>query len=169
MKIFTNILKKFHNQKGIAGTDIAIAIIIISVTIGVITGIYINVTNGSKENIRYSAATRIATQIAENIEAMTYDELESETILQIDANTEDGVERKVLNVIIPKGYIVEVTKSQVDSDLDIIKKYNIDVSYRVSKNNYDNVSIQIIKQRELLEQTNQPDLSLLQNYNKTKK
>ena len=169
MKIFTNILKKFHSQKGITGTDVSIAIIIISVTIGVITGIYINVTNSSKENIRYSAATRIATQIAENIEAMSYDELESETILQIDSNTEDGVERKVLNVIIPKGYIVEVTKSLVDSDLDIIKKYNIEVSYRVGKKNYDNVSVQIIKQRELLEQTNQPDLSLLQNYNKTKK
>ena len=166
MKIFRNILKKFHSQKGITGTDVAVAIIIISATIGVITGIYINVTNGSKENIRYSAATKIVTQVAENIEAMSYDELSSATTFELDSNTDEGVERKVLGVTIPKGYSIKVTESDFTSDLDIIKEYNIEVSYRVGKDYNDSVSVQVIKKRELLEQTNKPDLYLIPNYSK---
>lgn len=164
MKIFKKILKKFHSQKGITGTDVAAAIIIISATVGVITGVYINVTNGSKENIRYSAATKIVTQVAENIEAMSYDELASVTTLELDASTADSVERKVLGVTIPKGYSIKVTESEFTSDLDIIKEYNIEASYRVGKDYNDSVSVQVVKKRELLEQTNEPDLYLIPNY-----
>ena len=163
MKLFKNFLKKFHSQKGITGTDVAVAIIIISVTIAVITGIYINVTNGSKENIRYSAVTRIATQIAEKIEAMGYDELASVTTWKIDNKS---TERKIVGITIPKGYKVEITEAGVSSGLDIVKKYNIEVSYKASKIYDDSVNIEVVKERELLEQTNKPDLYLLENYAK---
>ena len=161
MKFFKRFLKNFHSQKGITGTDVAIAIIIISVTIAVITGIYINVTNGSKENIRYSAVTRIATQIAEKIEAMSYDELASVTTWAIDNELTD---RKILDITIPKGYEVVVTEVGVDSGLDIVKKYDIAVSYKVNKSYDDSINIQVVKERELLEQTNKPDLYLIDNY-----
>ena len=162
MKILENILKKFHSQKGITGTDVAVAIIIIAATVGVITGIYINIVNGSKENIRYSSATRIATQIAENIEAMSFDEAISVTKLKVDSSSED--ERKIFNVSIPKGYSAEVKLSNVSSEVDVVRKFNIEVSYKVRKNYNDNIDLEVIKQRELLEQTNKPDLNLLSNY-----
>ena len=164
MKVFKNFLKKFHSQKGVTGTDVAAAIIIISATIAVITGIYINIINSSKENIRYSAATRIATQIAEKIEAISYDELDTNTIWSIDAT--NNTERKILGITIPKGYSVNITETTLDSGLDIIKKYNIETSYRVNAKYDDTVVVQVIKERELLEQTNKPDLFLIKNYTK---
>lgn len=168
MKIFENFLKKFHNQKGITGADVAIALIIIAATIGVVASIYINITNTSKENIRYSAATRIATQIAENIEAMSYEEVKSITKLEIAANTTEE-ERKIFNVTVPKGYSVKLTVLDITSSVDVVKKFNIEVSYRVRNNYNDTISLQVIKQRELLEQTNSPELDMIPDYDTSSK
>ena len=55
-------MKKFREEKGLTGADVAGAICVIALAIGIVTSIYINVTNKTKENIRYSAATRIATR-----------------------------------------------------------------------------------------------------------
>lgn len=164
MKIAQKIFRKFHNQKGITGTDVAAAIMIIAVTVGVITGIYINIINSSKENIRYSAATRIATQIVENIEAMSYDEVASQTVWELEAKSENNIDRKVFNVAIPTGYSVVVTPSSISSDVDVIKKINVEVSFKAGKASKDYINLQIIKQRELLEQTNEPDINLLLEY-----
>ena len=167
MNFFKDFLKKARSQKGITGTDVAVAIIIISATIAVITGIYINITRGSKENIRYSAATRITTQIAEKIEAISYEELASNTIWSLDAtHTTSANDRKILGISIPKGYEVEITETKVSSGLDIIKKYNIKTTYRVNEKFNDIVTAQVVKERELLEQTNKPDLYLIDGYSK---
>ena len=161
MKIAEKISRKFYNKKGITGTDVAAAIMIIFVTIGVITGIYINIMNASKQNIRYSAATRIATQIVENIESMGYDEVISQSVLQIDSKTGDDIDRKIFNVAIPMGYSVDVTISNISSEVDVIKKINVEVSYKAGKSAIDYINLQVVKERELLEQTNVPDMSLL--------
>ena len=68
-------IKYLRSNRGITGTDIVAAITLIILTMGVVTAIYINVTNKTKENIRYSNATRIATQIIENIQINTFADL----------------------------------------------------------------------------------------------
>lgn len=98
---FKELLKKFKTEKGITGVDVAVAISIVVLTIGVVTAIYINTTNKSKESIRYSAATRIATQIVENIQSMTYDEVvyrcSNSNLSKVESNT-DG---KIFGVNVP--------------------------------------------------------------------
>lgn len=164
MKIFQNLFKKFHSQKALTGADVVISIAIILITIGVMTGIYINVTNGSKENIRYSAATRIATQISENIESMSYDEVVSIGDKEIPSQKNGNETRKIFNTTVPVGYSVKVTSTKLSKDLDIVRNFDIEVSYRVSKKTNNSVTLQVTKERELLEQTNRPDLSLLPDY-----
>lgn len=162
MGIFKNISKKFRDEKGLTGADVVVSIAIIGVTIALITGIYINITNTSKENIRYSAATRIATQISENIQAMSYDEFIK--IGNIDISSNAGGTRRAFDTAVPRGYSVTVTSSKLSTTLDIVREVNVEVTYRVNNNLNNDISLKFVKERELLEQTNKPDLSLLPSY-----
>lgn len=164
MKIFQRLFKKFHNQNALTGADVVISIAIILITIGVMTGIYVNVTNGSKENIRYSAATRIATQISENIEAMSYDEVITIGDREVPEKKNGNETRKIFNTTVPVGYSVKVTSTKLSKDLDIVRKFDIEVVYRINNKTNNSIVLQVTKERELLEQTNRPDLSLLPNY-----
>ena len=58
-----NLLKNFKNEKGATGADIVVALSIIVLTVSVISMVYINLTNGSKNVNRTAGATRIATNI----------------------------------------------------------------------------------------------------------
>lgn len=164
MKLLKKISKKFHSKKGITGTDIAAAIAVIVMTMGIVTGIYINVTNKSKENIRYSNATRIATQLIENIQANTYQDLiyrvSAGKIDELAKSTKDE-SKKIFGVNIPKGYSAQVTASNTTSDsFDIIRDVKVEVKYEIS-NTDKTITLYTTKERELLEQTNKPDMSTL--------
>lgn len=97
----TESLKKLKSKKGITGVDVAVAISIIVLTIGVVTSIYINTTNKSKESIRYSASTRIATQIVENIQSMTYDEVVYRCSNSNLSKVESNIDGKIFGVNVP--------------------------------------------------------------------
>ena len=155
--------KKLHSEKGLTGADVAVSIAIIVITIAVASAIYVNATSDSKEEIRYSAATRIATQIVENIESMTYDEIiyRCENSYNSVDSDEDGT---VFGVSVPSGYSATVTASEVDgAELDVVRDITVNVTYKIS-NTEKAITLYTTKEKELLEQTNEPNLNLIEDY-----
>ncbi len=141
---------------------------------GVVTAIYTNLTNKSKENLRYSAATRIATQIVENIQSKCYDELihrcsgagTNGNLSEVEFS-KDGPHRtvnggKIFDVKVPVGYSAKVELSNA-KDLDIVRNVTVTVKYKILGFER-NVTLYTVKQKELLEQTNKPDLTMIKDY-----
>lgn len=65
-------------QKGATGIDIVISIATIVLTVAVVSMIYVNTTLQSRNVARTAGATRIATNILENIEKISYEDFISE-------------------------------------------------------------------------------------------
>lgn len=177
-----NILK---NQKGITGIDIVIAITIIMTSTIAILAIYVNVVGGSKKATRNSAATRIATGILENIDAMYYADVEQEldrikkekNIVNEDdpysfsfiANLSNET---VFNTKIQSGYKVELDSTEITSSTDkgfseddgaiwdcpLVLQVKVTVSYEASGTTQ-KVILKTIKQKEILEECNAPVLT----------
>lgn len=178
-----NLLTNFKNEKGATGADIVVALSIIVLTVSVISMVYINLTNGSKNVNRTAGATRIATNILENIDKMSYTQY-NETLNAFatndskgwtvtgDANSKTiilegkktGTE-KIFDTKIPKGYKVELTSQSINAGdslpkYDLIKKINVKVTFTVSKTEQ-NVSLYTSKEREQLAEVNKPDIDSL--------
>jgi len=84
-----NLLTNLKNEKGATGADIVVALSIIVLTVSVISMVYINLTNGSKNVNRTAGATRIATNILENIDKMSYTQY-NETLNAFATNDSKG-------------------------------------------------------------------------------
>ena len=159
---------KLKSKKGIAGTDIAIAVILIVVTIGIVTAIYVNTLNKSKDNMRYANAVRIATNIIETIQRQPY-----EYLLKIcDNDTEhvkevNGGNQKVFDTKIPNGYSAKITATpKTGAQYDIIRDVVVTVTYK-STTSYKTVTLNTTKQMELMDIANAPDFSLIEGYSLT--
>lgn len=178
-----NLLTNFKNEKGATGADIVVALSIIVLTVSVILMVYINLTNGSKNVNRTAGATRIATNILENIDKMSYEQYNKALdafatndskgwTVTGDANAKTitlegkktGTE-KIFDTKIPKGYKVELTSQSINAGdslpkYDLIKKINVKVTFTVSKTEQ-NVSLYTSKEREQLAEVNKPDIDSL--------
>ena len=66
--------KKLNNEKGVTGVDIVVSVTMIVVTIAVVMAIFANISSVSRDINRTSGATRMATNILENIEIMYYED-----------------------------------------------------------------------------------------------
>lgn len=179
-----NLLKNLKNEKGATGADIVVALSIIVLTVSVISMVYINLTNGSKNVNRTAGATRIATNILENIDKMSYEQYNKALdafatndskgwTVTGDANAKTiilegkktGTE-KIFDTKIPKGYKVELTSQSINAGdslpkYDLIKKINVKVTFTVSKTEQ-NVSLYTSKEREQLAEVNKPDIDSLE-------
>ena len=179
-----NLLINFKNEKGATGADIVVALSIIVLTVSVISMVYINLTNGSKNVNRTAGATRIATNILENIDKMSYEQYNKALdafatndskgwTVTGDANAKTitlegkktGTE-KIFDTKIPKGYKVELSSQSINAGdslpkYDLIKKINVKVTFTVSKTEQ-NVSLYTSKEREQLAEVNKPDIDSLE-------
>ena len=182
------IRKKLNSEKGVTGVDIVVSITMIIVTISVVMAIYVNINNTSRNVTRTAGATRIATNILEQIEIMYYEELQVKlqemasdtanvTFTRNDAelvtyNGEyviDGKKvpstYKLFNTRVPTGYTVVLNISNVfgakeTSKFDIIKKVDISVKYNVAGLEKE-VSLSTTKQHEKLNYGyNEPIISI---------
>lgn len=176
-----NLLTNLKNEKGATGADIVVALSIIVLTVSVISMVYINLTNGSKNVNRTAGATRIATNILENIDKMSYEQYnktfeeltkktgdawdisEDKTTITFDPKKTPETE-KIFETKIPKGYKVELISQNVYVNslpkYDLIKKINVKVTFTVSKTEQ-NVSLYTSKEREQLAEVNKPDIDSL--------
>lgn len=146
------ILKKLKSQKGLTGADVAIAVSILVMTVVVVTMIYVNIDVGNKSINRTSGATRIATNILENIKLEEY-----ENVVSKDSKT-DG--NKMYNTKIPNGYHTVVTVEELeDSDLfKLVKKVDVSITYKVG-NEEKNISVSTAIESEFSMECNEPKFS----------
>lgn len=181
-------LQKFKSQKGATGADIVVALSIIVLTIGTVSLIYVNVSKGSKNVNRTAGATRIATNILEYIDSISYDEFNSG--LNISANVDKGIsvsdasgkktiiiegaktgDERLFSTKIPKGYTVELIAENIYSDraekADLIKEITVNVKFKGAGKNssdvnkIDVVSLSTSKIRDDVSYANKPDLTTL--------
>ena len=177
-KIF---FKNLENQKGVTGADIVIAVTILLITISVVSIIYVNTTLESRNVTRTAGATRIATNILENIEKLSYDEFVTNFNQEITSSvkqttseylnyylTDGGTDGKLFSTKIPNGYDVYIkaepnygshtsnTKEQFDliRDVKVIFAFNVgDITEKVD--------FQTVKKREIIGESNEPSTEYL--------
>ena len=148
--------KKLNNDKGVTGVDIVVSVTMIVVTIAVVMAIFVNISSTSREVNRTSGATRMATNILENIELMYYQDFltelealrhkttyvtyENEVGSLFDYNGtyiisgEKMGSDKVFNTKIPNGYTLKLTISSVfgennTSKYDLVRNVSVSVVF----------------------------------------
>lgn len=148
--------KKLNNEKGVTGVDIVVSVTMIVVTIAVVMAIFANISSVSRDINRTSGATRIATNILENIEIMYYEDfltelqkLQTETgyvnFVATDANyngtyTINGkaaTGKKIFKTTIPTGYTLKLDVENVYGNTstdkyDLVRSVKVSVIYSVS-------------------------------------
>jgi len=159
---------KLKNKKGITGTDVAAGITLIVLTVGIVTSIYINTLKKSKDTIRYANAVRIATNIMENIQQKPYEYVTAicyDNDLHVTTRKVSGGENtKIFGTKIPNGYEVTLTAKRAGSlRYDVARDITISVKYKANST-YKTITITGVKEKELMDMTNSPDISLMPNY-----
>lgn len=155
-------LKKLKSQNGVTGADVLIAATMIVLSVGIVSMLYVNTSIQSKNITRTSGATRIATNLIENIDVLSYDEfltaLGGATEITVDKDTETTV----FSTKIPKGFEVKITANPVygshtltKEQFDIVRAVDVKVSYPVGKTT-ENVNFSTVKQREMIKECNAP-------------
>ena len=115
-------INQLNNQKGISASDVLIALLIILTSLGVIAMVYANLTITSRGVDRKTGATRIATNLLENMQTTFYDKIETtlENLVkeglvtkQNETYTITGSQEptSVFSTKIPNGYTVKIKKS----------------------------------------------------------
>lgn len=160
MKI-SNLFKTFKNQKGITGADVAIAVSIITIAVVAITMIYVNLDIDQKTITRTAGATRIATNILENIDATDYSVLLAK-IGNATENEETFTGGRAYETKLPKGYraVVKLKKSNASSDdLDYVMNVTVTIYYKVGKKEK-SISVNTVRTMNFIaNECNAPDLS----------
>lgn len=173
-----NFFSKLKSEKGATGVDIVVSITVIVVTVAIVTAIYTNVDLTSKRVQRTAGATRIATNIVEQIEKMYYEEFldqiasmknsaaieasaatpyitydaGNELFTIIPKRTSDAI--KIFNTKIPKGYTVSISLEK-DYEFDMVRKINIEVKFPVGDSE-ESVKLSSAKSMEIVELGNEP-------------
>lgn len=115
------------NNKGVAGTDIAIAIGIIIIFSSLIAGMFYNVDIARKEVSRKAEATFLAIQTVETLKGMNYNTIPDDGKMTVE-ELEPVIE-------IPNGYNVDIevvnyrTLKNDNTLKNVIKKVKVAVSY----------------------------------------
>lgn len=162
------LLGKLRGKKGLTGADVAGAITIIVMGVGIATSVYVNSVNKSRDNMRYSNAVRILTSVMESIQRKPYEYVTAlcdegtsrDTYTFKGSNTGD---KRPFETKIPNGYELTVVAKRNTSP-DIVRDVIVKVKYKSSKT-YKTITAKTIKERELLDMGNSPDLSLIPDYN----
>lgn len=137
--------RKLNNQKGITAADSVISMLIVLITLGVIAMAYTNLVLTSRGTDRRAGATRIATNILENIGQVYFDEIQGK-------ETDD----RIYNTNIPAGYQAVV---EIDEENDLEKSVTVKVNYTVGtneENNQKEVSLSKKFYREIINECNEP-------------
>jgi len=150
------VFNKLKSRKGLTGADVAAAITVIVLTVGIVTGIYINTMNKSKDNMRYANAIRIATGIVEDIQRKTYDEVLAEIGGTSKEVSNDG---RLFNTKIISGFSATVSAPSAGTP-DIARDITVSVRYKTSTT-YKTITLVTVKEKELIDSANAPDLSML--------
>lgn len=170
--------KNIKSQKGITGAEIVISATMIVITLVVVAMIYVNTTLESRNVTRTAGATRIATNILENIEKISYTEFVNQ-YNAVNANkqtngqyinyylmkSDDNV--KLFSTTIPKGYNVYIksepnygSHTQLKEQFDLVRDINLIIEFSIGDNT-EKLEFQTVKKREMIGEVNEPNTDLL--------
>lgn len=163
------LLKKLKSQKGATGTDVLIAAAMIVLAVGIVSMLYVNTSMQSRNITRTSGATRIATNLIENIDAISYEELLSALPGSNEINVDKNTDTTIFNTKIPTGYAVKITATPVygshtvaQEKFDLVRQVEVVVSYDVGKTT-EQINFSTVKQREMISECNAPATGDLRN------
>lgn len=165
------LLKKLKNERGATGTDVLISATIIVLSIVVVSMLYVNTSLESRNITRTAGATRIATNIMESIRILSYDEFLNSFQSYAGSNATSvefvGNGSSFFDTKIPTGFTVNISAIPVyggttnaSKQFDLVRNVEIIVKYDVGKVE-EKVNFNTVKQRELIEACNEPDLNNL--------
>jgi len=158
---------KLNSQKGITAADAVIAMVVILTTVSIIAMVYVNLSYDSSEIDKKAGATRIATNITENMNEIYYSEVESELELLYYSGVAskqdetyiippaDGV--TVFNTTIPSGYTCKIKLENINNS-QIVTKVTVEIDYVVN-NLQKGVYLTQILEKETVRECNSPKFS----------
>lgn len=141
-----NLLKKFKSEKGATGADVIISSAMILLTITVVSILYVNTSLQTRNIKRTAGATRIATNIAENIQALSYEDfvysydgiaVAEEYKGEIYRKIEGSNSNRIFDTKIPTGYTFYIKAEPVygshtyeKEQFDLVRDIEIVVAYK---------------------------------------
>lgn len=164
-------INQLNSQSGMTAADALMGLLIIIITIGVIAMVYTNLVIGGRGVDRKTGATRIATNLLENIEMLFYEEIEPQLeelsnnngpvshvgntyIINDTSESQEGT--TVFNTKIPAGYTVEISlENPQNSTIDLVKKVTVKVRYLVNREEK-NVTLSRVIEKEEIRECNSP-------------
>ena len=150
-------MKYLKKNNGFTGIDIALAVLIITIFMSVITSLYINLYTSNVEILRREQALGYAISILEKTDELYYNEVNNETFKVIE---ESNGEKSIAGIDIARGYDVNInieTYKPEDGDIDVVKTINLTLSYEVG-NKQKSIDFTKIKEKENIIVPNVPDV-----------
>lgn len=151
-------MEYFKKNNGFTGIDIALAVLIITIFMSVITSLYINLYTSNVEILRREQAIGYATSILEKIDELYYNDVNNETFNVVEKS---NGKKSVAGIDIDSGYDVNINIEKYnpgDIDIDVVKTINLTVSYKVG-NKQKNIDFTKIKEKENIVLPNIPELN----------
>ena len=150
-------MKYLKKNNGFTGIDIALAVLIITIFMSVITSLYINLYTSNVEILRREQALGYAISILAKTDELYYNEVNNETFKVIE---ESNGEKSIAGIDIARGYDVNInieTYEPEDGDIDVVKTINLTLSYEVG-NKQKSIDFTKIKEKENIIVPNVPDV-----------
>ena len=142
------IQKNLKNQKGLAPADVLISLLMILTSIGIIGMVYLNMNVVTRMTNAKAGATRIATNILQNIKGSYYDR-----VVDFDSS-QDGAEQSIYNTKIPKGYKVDIKTEEFEADTNnLVKKVTVKVMYNPNDDN-NSIEYSTLLEKEVVREYN---------------
>lgn len=170
-------MKDFLKQnKGIAGTDALIAILIISLFTGLIATILYNIYLSNTSLKRMTTANSHVVNILEYCDKLYYEDLTTtekliekynylSEVQEVDSPEDNRLERIwKLQGTVDNGYNAQIVLDKYNPDentFDLVRKITVKISYKVGNRNQE-IAVSRIKTRENLEVPNKPDTSMFE-------
>lgn len=166
-------------QKGFAASDALIAVLIITLFAGLIATISYNIYLANSSIKRMSKANGYIIDLFEYIDKTYYDDVNKENLIQYFNNkyyydqdnttVKSGAEAKIQEdtEIVDTPFkitlqLVNYNETETNEDkFDLVKEITMKVEYKVGNKNQ-TIEMKKIKQREVLETPNRPNLSLIE-------
>ena len=147
---------KLNNQNGLTGAEIVISIIMIILSIGVISMLYINLSFTSRDTDRKTRAVQIATNILENMGQEYFDNIENKLNDNGASDSYGNITTSpIYGTEIPIGYSVNISFTNIDT---YKKTANVKVKYRINDREKE-ISLAKTFYREATDEVNPPVFS----------
>ncbi|MBR3133011.1 MAG: hypothetical protein IKG42_02910 [Clostridia bacterium] len=143
------IFGKVRSEYGFTGQDLIIAMFILVLFLGLMTGVYVNLSNTSYEIKLTADATEIGTNILEFYDSEYYDEINTSSKTEVLASNYSGISWNDKYDV-----YVSVTENQEKNK----KEISVSVEFEF-KDETHRIENSMIKEKEPIRPTNSPDMS----------